>query len=122
MQDKTANKPTESNLCLPNDTSHVSGKNNNATTVTEISRENHPGKRKIRNPETTQKVTNAELLYQLKKWMHNLKKGREKVRIVKMPSTVKTSANNESTSLEEEKTSKKKKKRSSLPFDLEFDE
>ena len=30
---------------------------------TEISAENHPGKRKNRNPEATQKVPDAELLY-----------------------------------------------------------
>ena len=44
--DKTANKPTESNLCLPNDTLHVSEKQNYATTIREISGENRPGKRK----------------------------------------------------------------------------
>ena len=79
LHDKTANKPTESNLCLPNDTSHISEKQNNAITITELSAENRSGKRKNRNPETTQKVTDAELLHQLKKWMHNLKRGREKV-------------------------------------------
>ena len=47
LHDKTTNKPTESNQCLPNDTSHVSEKQNHATTVTEISGENRPGKRKI---------------------------------------------------------------------------
>ena len=44
--DKTANKPTESNPCLPNDTLHVSEKQNYATTIREISGENRPGKRK----------------------------------------------------------------------------
>ena len=47
LHDKTANKPTESNLCLPNDTFHVSEKQNYDTTITEISGENRPGKRKI---------------------------------------------------------------------------
>ena len=69
LYDKTANEPTESNLCLPNDTPHVSEKQNYATTVTEMSGENLPGKRKNRNPETTQKVIDAELLHQLKKWI-----------------------------------------------------
>ena len=50
--------------------------------------ENRLRKRKYRNSETNQKVTDAELLNQLKKLMHNLKRGRKKVRIVKMPSTV----------------------------------
>ena len=67
LHDKTANKPTESNLCLPNDTPHVSEKQNYATTITEMSGENRPGKRKNRNLETTQKVADAELLHQLKK-------------------------------------------------------
>ena len=67
LHDKTANKPTESNLCLPNNTPHVSEKQNYATTITEMSGENRPGKRKNRNPETTQKVADAELLHQLKK-------------------------------------------------------
>ena len=78
LHGKMANKPTERNLCLPNDPTHVSEKQNNAITITEISGKNRPGKTKNRNPETTQKVTNAELLYQLKKWMHNLKKGERK--------------------------------------------
>ena len=69
LYDKTANEPTESNLCLPNDTPHVSEKQNYATTVTEMSGENLPGKRKNRNPETTQKVIDAELLHQLKMWI-----------------------------------------------------
>ena len=69
LYDKAANEPTESNLCLPNDTPHVSEKQNYATTVTEMSGENIPGKRKNRNPETTQKVIDAELLHQLKKWI-----------------------------------------------------
>ena len=60
LYDKTANKPTECNLRLPNDTSHVSEKENNATTVAEISGENRPGKRKNRNPESTQKVTDTD--------------------------------------------------------------
>ena len=47
LQDKTANKPTKINLCLPNDTSHVSEKQNYTTTITEISGENRPGKRQI---------------------------------------------------------------------------
>ena len=89
LHGKTANKPAESNLCLPNDTPHASQKQNYATTITEMSGENRPGKRKNRNPETTQKVTDEELLHQLKRWMHKLKKGREKVRIVKIPSIVK---------------------------------
>ena len=89
LHEKTINKPTESNLCLPDNTPHVSQKQNYATTITEISGENRPGKRKNRNLKTTQKVTDAELLHQLKKWMHKLKKGREKVKIVKMPSIVK---------------------------------
>ena len=89
LHEKTISKPTESNLCLPDNTPHVSQKQNYATTITEISGENRPGKRKNRNLKTTQKVTDAELLHQLKKWMHKLKKGREKVRIVKMPSIVK---------------------------------
>ena len=90
LHDKTANKPTESNLYLPNDTPHVSEKQSYATTITEMWGENRPGKRKNRNPETTQKVADAELLHQLlQKWMHKLKKGREKVRIVKMPFIVK---------------------------------
>ena len=67
LHEKTANKPTESNLCLPNETPHVSEKQNYATTITEMSGENRPGKRKNRNLETTQKVTDAELLRQLKK-------------------------------------------------------
>ena len=67
LHGKTANKLIESNLCLPNDTSPVSEKQNYATTITEISGENHPGKRNNRNPETTQKVTDAELLHQLEK-------------------------------------------------------
>ena len=67
LHEKTANKPTESNLCLPNETPHVSEKQNYATTITEMSGENRPGKRKNRNLETTQKVTDAELLHQLKK-------------------------------------------------------
>ena len=67
LYDKTANKPTESNLCLSNDTSHVSEKQNNATTVAEISGESRPGKRKNRNPETPEKVTDIELIYQFKK-------------------------------------------------------
>ena len=46
LHDKTANKPTENNLRLPNDTSHVPEKQNNATTITEISGGNCPGKRK----------------------------------------------------------------------------
>ena len=75
LHEKTANKPTESNLCLPNDTFHVSEKQNYATTFTEIPRENHPGKRKNRNPETTQKVTDAELLHQLKKVDAQLEEG-----------------------------------------------
>ena len=45
LHDKTANKPTESNLCLPNDTPHISETQNYATTITEISGENCPGKR-----------------------------------------------------------------------------
>ena len=89
LHDKAANKPTESNLCLPCYTRHVSEKQNYATAITEISRENRPGKRKNRNSETTQKVKDAELLHQLKKWMRNLKRGREKVRVVKIPSIVK---------------------------------
>ena len=64
LHDKTANKPTESNLCLSNDTSHVSEKQSNATTVAEISGERRPGKRKNRNPETTEKVIDTELIYQ----------------------------------------------------------
>ena len=75
LHDKTANKPTESNLCLPNDTSHISEKQNNAITITELSAENRSGKRKNRNPETTQKVTDAELLYQLKKVNAQLEEG-----------------------------------------------
>ena len=75
LHDKTANKPTESNLCLPNDTFHVSEKQNYATTLTEIPRENRPGKRKNRNPETTQKVTDAELLHQLRKVDAQLEEG-----------------------------------------------
>ena len=67
LHGKTANKPAESNLCLPNDTPHASQKQNYATTITEMSGENRPGKRKNRNSETTQKVTDAELLHQLKK-------------------------------------------------------
>ena len=67
LHEKTANKPTESNLCLPTDTPHVSEKQNYATTITEMSGENRPVKRKNRNPETTQKVTDAELLHQLEK-------------------------------------------------------
>ena len=67
LHEKTANKPTESNLCLPTDTPHVSEKQNYATTITEMSGENCPVKRKNRNPETTQKVTDAELLHQLEK-------------------------------------------------------
>ena len=55
LHDRTANKPTESNLCLPNDTPHVSEKQNYATAMTEMSGENRPGKRK-----NTQKVTDAE--------------------------------------------------------------
>ena len=47
LHDKAANKPTESNLCLPNYTPYVSEKQNYATAITEISRENRPGKRKI---------------------------------------------------------------------------
>ena len=67
MHYKTANKLTESNLCLPNDTSHVAEKQSYATIMTEISEEKRPGKRKDRNPETTQKVIDAKLLHQLKK-------------------------------------------------------
>ena len=91
LHEKTANKPTESNLCLPNDASHISEKQKYLTPITEIPGENCPAKIKNRNPETSQKVTKAELLHQLKKWMHNLKRVREKVKIVnvKMPSTVK---------------------------------
>ena len=33
LHDKTANKPTESNLCLSNDTSHVSEKQSNVITI-----------------------------------------------------------------------------------------
>ena len=55
FHDKTANKPIESNLCLPNDTPYVSEKQKYATTITEISEENHPEKRKNRNPQTTQR-------------------------------------------------------------------
>ena len=54
-------------------------KQNYARTITEISGDNSPGKRKNRNLKTTQKETDAELLYELKKWMHNLKWSREKV-------------------------------------------
>ena len=78
LHGKTANKPTESNLCLPNDTTHVSEKQSSTITITEISGKNRSEKTKNRNPETTEKVTNAELLYQLKKWMHNLKKAERK--------------------------------------------
>ena len=46
FHDKTANMPIESNLCLPNDAPHASEKQNYATTITEISEENHPEKRK----------------------------------------------------------------------------
>ena len=46
LHGKTANKPAESNLCLPNDTPHASQKQNYATTITEMSGENRPGKRK----------------------------------------------------------------------------
>ena len=56
LHDKTVNKPTESNLCLPNDTSHVSEKQNNAITITGLSQKT-----------VQEKVTDAELLYQLKK-------------------------------------------------------
>ena len=75
LHGKTASKPAESNLCLPNDTPHASQKQNYATTITEMSGENRPGKRKNRNPETTQKVTDAELLHQLKKVDAQLEKG-----------------------------------------------
>ena len=89
LYDKTANKPTESNLCLPYNTSHVSEKQIYVTTITEPSEENRPGKKKNSNPETNQKVTGAALLHQLKKWMNNVIRGREKVRIMKMSSIVK---------------------------------
>ena len=46
FHNKTANKPIEGNLCLPNDTSHVLEKQYYVATITEISRENRPGKRK----------------------------------------------------------------------------
>ena len=75
MHDKTANKPTESNPCLHNDTPHVSEKQNYAITITEMLEENRPGKRKNRNPETTQKVADAELLHQLKKVDAQLEEG-----------------------------------------------
>ena len=63
-------------------------RNMSLLTITEMLGENRLGKRKYWNSETIQKVTDAELLNQLKKLMHNLKRGRKKVRIVKMPSTV----------------------------------
>ena len=66
MHDKTANKPTESNPCLHNDPPHVSEKQNHTITITEMSGKNRQGKRKNGKPETTQKVTDAELLHQLK--------------------------------------------------------
>ena len=72
---QTANKPTESNQCLPDDTSHVSEKQDNAITVTELSGENRPGKRKNRNPQSSQKVTDAELLHQLRKVDAQLEEG-----------------------------------------------
>ena len=75
LHDKTANKPTKSNLCLPTDTPHVSEKQNHTSTITEISGENRPGKRKNRNPKTTQKVTDAGLLLQLKKVEAQLEEG-----------------------------------------------
>ena len=59
----------------PSDTSHASAKQSNATAVTEISGENRPGKIKNRNPEASQEVTDAELLYQLKKIDAKLKEG-----------------------------------------------
>ena len=55
FHDKTANKPIETNLYLPNDTPHVSEKQKYATTITKISEENHPEKRKNTNPQTTQR-------------------------------------------------------------------
>ena len=53
LNNKTVNRPTESDLCLPNHTPHISEKQNYATTITEISGETRPGKKKNRNPETT---------------------------------------------------------------------
>ena len=47
LNNKTANRPTESDLCLPNHAPHISEKQNYATTITEISGETRPGKRKI---------------------------------------------------------------------------
>ena len=84
LHEKTANKPTKSNLCLPYKTSQVSEKQNYATATTVG--ENRPRKRKNRNLETSQKITDAELLHQLKKVDPQLEK---KVRIVKIHSIVK---------------------------------
>ena len=75
LHDKMANKPIESNLYLPIETPHVSEKQSFATTITEVSGGNCSGKRKNRNPETTQKVTDAELLHQLKKGDAQIEEG-----------------------------------------------
>ena len=110
LHGKTANKLIESNLCLPNDTSPVSEKQNYATTITEISGENHPGKRNNRNPDTTQKVTDAELLHQLEKVDAQLEEAQRESEDCEDVSYCKILVPIMNTSTEEEKTNENKNK------------